>query len=64
MTRFEIRESTKGTFALRIKDDQYPNSRAIIYDDWIAKELANDLGIKIQYRQVDSAYPKEVDIEL
>ena len=57
MTRFEISQMSKSfkdstpsdKFELRIEGDGYMNARAIIYSDWIAEELARDLGIEVKY---------------
>lgn len=59
MTRFEISEGDKKGFELRIKDDGWWRARAIIYDQWIAEELARDLGIKIKYNKHNSKYRDE-----
>jgi hypothetical protein len=55
-TRLEIVEGDKRGFEIRIKGDMYNKARAVIYDEWIAKELAADLGIAIHYNKVNSRY--------
>ena len=53
MTRFEIKEiygkemKPSGRFEIVIKGDQWHKARALIYDEFIAEELAKDLGIKV-----------------
>lgn len=39
-----------GRYELKIKGDMYHKARALIYDEFIADELANQLKIKVWKR--------------
>jgi len=55
-SQFEIIEAEKRGFELRFREDQYWRARAIIYDEWVAKRLAFELGIKVHYNKINSRY--------